>query len=269
MQNNVLSYKSLGDRVYERLLLQILSGRRAVRQKLSEARLAKEFGVSRVPVREALNRLTVERLIESVPRHGKFVKTFTAGEIRDAYELRLILEPVALRRVFERIDRSGSAKIRQNYIRLEKIGGIKDAKKRYDLLLRVDEELHHVIRHYSGNKLLEGILQQLDRMARPLRAFDAVDSARMIDLAKERKEIMDAIIRRDLSRAEALLITHIRKGEESVLKKMFKTNQKLTSQMAKEAAPSMRGRTGQGKGAAISRDNHCQNANRARDVTLG
>jgi len=217
MTNNILHYKPLSDRVYERLLFQILAGRRPVRQKLSEVALAKEFGVSRVPVREALNRLTMERLVESIPRRGKFIKTFTIDEVREEYELRQALEPMALRLGFDKIDRGVAMK---NYDRLCKIDKIKNVKQRYNLLLEADEDLHYIIRHYAGNRHLEQILQHVYHMTRPLRAFDAVESDRMALLTKERKEILMAIIRENISKAESLLIAHIRKGKESILAKL-------------------------------------------------
>ncbi len=216
----ILHQLPLSDRVYDRLLTQILGGQRPASQKLSEARLAKEFGVSRVPVREALSRLTRDRLIQSIPRRGKFVKSFSMDEIREAFELRQVLEPMALRSWFADMGRGGLDKVKANMRRLNGIGRIKDIKSRYDLLLKIDGELHFIIRHYSGNKLLEDILQLLDRMAHPLRAFDANDISRMTYLMKERKAILNAIMRKDLAQAESLLTTHIKKGAESILAKL-------------------------------------------------
>lgn len=90
---------TLQDRVYEGLSADITSGALLPGEKLRVAHLAKRFGTSQAPVREALRRLTEEGLADTVPYVGAVVKAPTWSEIQDIYALRIELEAYAIRRI--------------------------------------------------------------------------------------------------------------------------------------------------------------------------
>ncbi len=94
--------RSLGDRVYLTLREHLCSGELPGGQPLQEAALAAQLGVSRTPVREALARLASEGLLDSYGR-SFIVPSLSEADIDDIYELRLLLEPEALRQVAVRI----------------------------------------------------------------------------------------------------------------------------------------------------------------------
>jgi DNA-binding GntR family transcriptional regulator len=75
----------------------ILSGEFASGTRLGEAELATRLSVSRTPIREALSRLAAEGLVELQPHRGARVATWTTGQLREIFELRLLLEPAAVR----------------------------------------------------------------------------------------------------------------------------------------------------------------------------
>ena len=86
----------LADRVYERLENDIIFGRYAPGQVLTELGLAEELGVSRTPVREAMRRLTQERLIaDGDSGKGSVVLGITEEDVRDIMNIRLRLEGLA------------------------------------------------------------------------------------------------------------------------------------------------------------------------------
>lgn len=93
--------RSLGDRAYHSLREHLRAGLMASGQPLQEESLAAQLGVSRTPVREALTRLASEGLLVSEGR-SFVVPSLTEEDVEDIYELRLMLEPEALRRVAER-----------------------------------------------------------------------------------------------------------------------------------------------------------------------
>lgn len=94
--------RSLGDRTYLALRDHLLSGRFARGQLMQEVALAAQLGVSRTPVREALARLASEGLLESSGR-SFVLPSLSRSDIDDIYELRLFIEPEAIRQVARRI----------------------------------------------------------------------------------------------------------------------------------------------------------------------
>jgi DNA-binding GntR family transcriptional regulator len=92
--------RTLGDRAYLSLREHLRSGLIAIGQPLQEEDLAAQLGVSRTPVREALTRLASEGLLASDGR-SFVIPALTERDVEDIYELRLMLEPEALRRVAE------------------------------------------------------------------------------------------------------------------------------------------------------------------------
>jgi len=79
-------YTSLSDKVYNRLLADIISGKIAAGDKLGEDAFSARMKVSRTPVREAIHRLTQEGLIERIPRCGCFVKEQDLNQLEEVFE---------------------------------------------------------------------------------------------------------------------------------------------------------------------------------------
>ncbi|MEX1092607.1 MAG: GntR family transcriptional regulator [Acidimicrobiia bacterium] len=90
--------------VYEKLRANIVLGHHQPGSPLRMSELVDEYGVSLIPIREALRRLEVERLVESSPNRGSRVATASIEEVEDAYETRRILESEALRRAWTHLD---------------------------------------------------------------------------------------------------------------------------------------------------------------------
>ena len=86
---------SLADQAYASLKRDIIRCRLRPGEVIVEAWLAAEYGMSKTPVREAVNRLRREGFVVVIPRRGTFVKSTDVGDIQDTYRLRLLLEPEA------------------------------------------------------------------------------------------------------------------------------------------------------------------------------
>ncbi len=89
--------RNLKEAVYHRLKENIIRGKLLPGSKLVETEIAKRLGVSRTPLREAINRLGQEGLIEIFPRRGAFVKKHSLQEIMENLEIREVLEGLAVR----------------------------------------------------------------------------------------------------------------------------------------------------------------------------
>ena len=96
-----LDREGLVQRVVRRLSKAIVSGQLSPGERLSESVVARQLGVSRAPVREAARLLENSGLVTYQPNRGFFVRRFTARELDDLYEFRLVIETAALPTVNE------------------------------------------------------------------------------------------------------------------------------------------------------------------------
>src|SRR5438552_4552953 len=92
------------DYAYEQIWKQLVFAQEQKEQRLSDVVLAERLGVSRTPVRQALDRLVQDGLVRSDPRRGFWVRTFTAQDIHAIYDMRGALEVLALRLAAPRLD---------------------------------------------------------------------------------------------------------------------------------------------------------------------
>src|SRR5918999_5038371 len=89
---------SLADEIAARLRMSILSGELKPNQKIAVSALAKDLGVSHIPVREAIQRLTAESLVQSIPNQGPTVAGVRLEDLHDIYYLRRLIEGDLIRR---------------------------------------------------------------------------------------------------------------------------------------------------------------------------
>jgi len=104
------SISSAADQVANALRLAILNGEFGPGEAVSQEQIAARFGVSRIPVRDAMNLLQAEGLLHIVPSKGSFVANPTPDEIRETYEIRVLLELEALRLAFRHLSAQSLAK---------------------------------------------------------------------------------------------------------------------------------------------------------------
>jgi DNA-binding GntR family transcriptional regulator len=98
MTSNFIN-NALSDSIAKRITQQIVLGELQPGEKLVEQDYAQEYGTSRSPVREAIYLLTIEGLVERIPRRGAVVKEYTKNEIYDLLEVRNMLEKMAMDRI--------------------------------------------------------------------------------------------------------------------------------------------------------------------------
>jgi len=110
----------------------IIEGRLEPGRRLKEEELARELGISRTPVREALLMLQAEDLVVAAPNRGATVRVHDAGDLEDLYELRALLEGYAARRAAERISK-------------DEVEALRESCERFDAL-DPDEDLRGVVR---------------------------------------------------------------------------------------------------------------------------
>ncbi|MET8795666.1 GntR family transcriptional regulator [Nocardia sp. NPDC004568] len=181
----------------------IIRGVFAPGQRLTEDTLAESYGVSRVPVREALRTLEAEGFAYSRPYAGTFVAELTEDEAADLLEIRARLEPLCASRAAYRRTPEQLGRLKE----LTALGQESVRSGRLDDLTRLNSRFHEVLAEASGSSLLAGLITQLGwkiawvyAVELPRRATDSWD---------EHERICAALEARDAESAERLVTEHI------------------------------------------------------------
>jgi DNA-binding GntR family transcriptional regulator len=201
--------ETVGEKVYRRLRSDIISGRLAPSQKLRLDALKESYGVSISTLRELLSRLTSEGLIVSESAKGFEVAPISADNLRELANLRLLLESHALKRSFAAGDMEWEARVVAAYHKLSTMEARMFAGDRAgpEVLKRYDAEFHQALISACGSRtLLEAHAGINDKYIRYL--MIAVIFRGDI-AASEHKELLDCALKRDVSRAQNILVRHI------------------------------------------------------------
>jgi len=206
--------QSIADNVFSAIENQILSGELKKDTLVTELKLCEAFGVSRTPVREALQRLKQEGLVEESGK-GALVIGITEADIDDIYEVRARTEGLAAARCAERI--SG-----EELSRLEETVALQEfyaERGMADSLRNLDSEFHRLIFSYCGSRTLETLLLELHRKVKRVRRVSVEDPTRAKEAVSEHRAILRAIAARDQSAAEELTALHIRNAKKNIEKR--------------------------------------------------
>lgn len=204
-------HRQLRQFVGERIRAAILEGKVPAGTWLRQEALAKELGVSHMPVREALRELASEGLVEHVPYCGMRVASFPIEDLEDLYACRALLEGMAARAAAQRITGAELAALRRLLDGMKRKLGPKQLAQ-YRAL---NHRFHEAVFHASGRRFLVKMLEQIwatfptmlfSHVALaahvPLPARDAID-------VSEHEEILAALERHDPAAAERAVRRHI------------------------------------------------------------
>jgi DNA-binding GntR family transcriptional regulator len=207
-RGNTLAYK-----VYEMVKDRILSGELAPGARLKDDELARTFGVSNTPVREAMGELEKDGLIETISYRGRFVKKMSIEETREVYDVRMALEGLAARLAVKRITESQLEEMQ------EAVEEFEIAFEADDITagLEADLAFHDLIVQASGNSTLVQIVSDLANRIQVLRQVDGGKMRRKQSL-EDHEAILQAVKERDGEKAESQICRHIAKGKENVIK---------------------------------------------------
>jgi DNA-binding GntR family transcriptional regulator len=150
----VLESASLSDQAYVALRHLIVTLELPPGSAIKEPELVVQLGIGRTPVREALRRLALERLVEVYPRRGMFVTTVDVRDLVRLCEVRKVLEPEAARLA---ADRATRAEVEELNALLDELAD--DRRRDERALIDLDERIHRTIYRTSHNQLLEETLE--------------------------------------------------------------------------------------------------------------
>lgn len=198
---------SLADALAERLRTDIMSGVYAPGDRLVERRLAQRFGVSHIPLREALARLVEEGLVERLPRRGARVASLSPRMLEEISSLRVVLEQFVIRRLHGRFTAAARADLQEIVDRMTQAAAQHDLALVHDL----DRQFHEYLWRLTDHTLLVEVAGQLrGRVSHFFRAAAApLGPAGMRRHAQSHQELLDVIASGDLRAAEEAMERHI------------------------------------------------------------
>lgn len=193
--------KSLPDRLEEVIKERILTGKIPLGGKIGIQELSKEFHISSTPVRDTLNRLAAQGIVDIYSRVGYFIRNYTKKEANDLFYLRTILEIGALKQALESITDKEIAELRkidEKYKKLKPVGNyLYDFTKDYTPHLFIINKCDNTI-------LQESYFKIYDRITVLLHVYPE-DPRRLID----HSDVINALETRDLEHASKVIEQHI------------------------------------------------------------
>src|SRR4051794_40077133 len=192
------------DQVYDLLRESIVTAELEPGRQLSENELAGRLGVSRTPVREALQRLRDDRLVEIVPQLGTFVSPISTRAVADAQFIREALECAAVRAAAARVTDEDVEGLEQNLVAQHRAREAAD----FDAFYILDDQFHQSLCDLSGRAVwaitqrAKGHLNRIRRLSLPMPSY-------LAEMIAEHREILALLAEHDPDGAEAALRHHL------------------------------------------------------------
>lgn len=198
----------LTERAYTYLRMQIVNGLAQPGTVLPEGAIAAELQISKTPVREALQLLLQEGLLEAGPRRQLVVRGFSAEHRREILDIREALERMAISRACRSISTDDLDRLRLLLMRQERAAASNDE----DLFIDLDEEFHLALAAVAGLQIVSGLLQQLRGFVRLIRL--EAERSDLEAVVAEHAAILRFIEEHDEVRALETLTHHLHVWEQ-------------------------------------------------------
>jgi DNA-binding GntR family transcriptional regulator len=200
---------------YERLRESILLGQMVPGEIYNEMALAKEMGVSRTPVREALLELSSQGLVTFLPRKGVQVNYFTERDVEEVYEIRTAIELA----IVEKVARNAAS---YDFSRVDKVlaENAKAAQKQdAETFLRADRALHHELAALAGNGRMMSIISNLRDIIHMMSVEALTKPHRLEEVPVEHTRVVDAIRAGDVEAAVSAMRSHMETSKRATLER--------------------------------------------------
>lgn len=208
--------ENLTQQAFRLIRNEILQGRLNGEQRVTEEYFASRLGISKSPIREALNRLEAEGLIRIVPRRGAFLVDFSVRDVEEIYELREILECSVVRNL--NLDSKTAARLHAV------VDSAEAYLKRNDKVnyVREDAAFHTILAQANSNSRIRKVLEQMHSQMLILRYRTFELSSRTS--VTQHRSILNALEKGRQEIAAKLMRDHIRTVRKKLLAHLTKTD---------------------------------------------
>ena len=202
--------RSLVDQIYSVLRDRIIEVTMEPGTRIVVQRLIEEFEVSETPVRVALAKLAHEGFVKLLPRRGYFVIKLTKKDLKEIYDLRILLESYAIDTATENMD---PAKLKKIYRDFERLRETNNSKRREKESLKIDEGFHlEIVRNCDNKRAQELFYRIYDFVRISQKMHKRIDQ----DIG-EHTAIVRVLLDKKKEEAEKLLVQHLENAREATL----------------------------------------------------
>ncbi|MCA9916153.1 MAG: GntR family transcriptional regulator, partial [Anaerolineae bacterium] len=220
-----LKSQSLRERILDVLRDAILSGELKPGQSLVETDLAAQLGVSRAPLREAIQTLNNEGLVETIPYHGTSVRILSKIDIEELYSLRSVLEAFAIQRLIMLDKTENLEQLQAIYEEMLAAADADDLKQ----VSEIDRVFHDALIAMSEHSLLQSTWNSVALRVRQVMALRNMRNADIKQIAYNHLPSIEAIRDCDVLRATALIQEHVASAGDLIVGNWNEDQQRMDS----------------------------------------
>ena len=199
---NKIKLHSLVDIAYKKIKKLIIENKLKPNEKIIQEKMAAEFGISKIPLIQALNILSNEHLVEKIPRKGFYVRKFSKKELNEIFELRIAIELLSISNIIENL----TDEIKESLIDFKKKFKLSYEKKDTRKYYNIDVKFHNFLLASSRNELIVKINNNYNLLLLGyIKGF-------VLDLDTSHQHhmtLIDEILNKNLKKAEVMLKQHI------------------------------------------------------------
>ena len=208
-----LAPRALYQEVAERLRQRIFNRELVPGSWIDELRLAKDYGISRTPLREALKVLAAEGLVTMKVRRGAYVTEVSEQDLREVYHLLGLLESDAAGRVALRAGAHELEQLQHLHQQLEAAAtGPQPARERF---FQINEQFHLCLLEIANNRWATQMASDLRKVMKLNRHNSLLKAGRIAESLAEHRDIMLALCARDAAAASDRMLQHFKSGLEA------------------------------------------------------
>jgi DNA-binding GntR family transcriptional regulator len=209
--SKILASRPLYEEVADQLRGRIFAHELAPGTWIDEQTLAKEFGISRTPLREAIKVLAAEGLITMKLRRGAYVTEVNRGDLEQIFTILSLLEGQAAKEAATKAQEKDLNELDDMHLRLEKAAADRNLEQFFEVNVRSHERVIAI----ANNPWLTDVIADLRKVLKLQRKDALSRTGRLQSSLSEHREILKALLKRDPIAAEQAMRTHLARGLEA------------------------------------------------------
>lgn len=226
---------TLADQIYADIKKEITNKQLVSGEKINIKELARKYGVSDTPVKQALQRLAEEKLVVNTPNKGMSVRTLTPHELNDTFDIRLMMDSFFIKDIITTLNYNNTLRqqLLENMERQKHFISCNDSTVDAEGFFQMDLEFHILYLTASGNQKAVEILKDLQPFTFSAGTYFNQPHYRDCECVEEHQAILDAALSADPEGLRKAIETHIGNSRRA-FQLIFKVNQMVCFQKTAE-----------------------------------